>query len=119
MGLILCTALLDLFRRTREAKVLMLGPRGGGKTTILYKLKLNKTITNVPPTLGFNVETLKPANNLIFTVWDLGTQERLKLLWPKHYFRGCDGLIYVVDSSNLDGISPAREELAWILSETE
>lgn len=37
-----------------KAKVLMLGLDGAGKTTILYKLKINETVSSVP-TIGFNV----------------------------------------------------------------
>ena len=37
-----------------KAKVLMLGLDAAGKTTILYKLKLNETVHSVP-TIGFNV----------------------------------------------------------------
>jgi hypothetical protein len=34
-----------------------------GKTTILYKLKLNETVSTIP-TLGFNVETVTPVLQL-------------------------------------------------------
>ena len=52
-------------------KVLMLGLDGAGKTTVLYKLKLNETINTIP-TLGFNVETVQLARGVSFTVWDVG-----------------------------------------------
>ena len=51
----------------------MLGLDAAGKTTILYKLKLNETVSTIP-TIGFNVETVKPCNGLEFTVWDVGGQ---------------------------------------------
>ena len=35
-------------------KALMLGEDGVGKTAIMYKAKLNETITTIP-TIGFNV----------------------------------------------------------------
>ena len=107
---------LDSFHTTRDAKILMLGLDGAGKTTVLYKLKLNETVMTVP-TVGFNVETVKPTRNLSFTVWDVGGQEVLRPLW-RHYFHGCDGLIYIVDSTDIERISSAREELEWILSES-
>ena len=80
-----------------KAKVLMLGLDGAGKTTILYKLKINQTVSSVP-TIGFNVEELK-YKNLNFTVWDIGGQTRLKALWH-HYYSGGNALIYVLDSSD-------------------
>ena len=58
---------------TREARILMVGLDAAGKTTILYKLKLNETVTTIP-TIGFNVETVSPNKNITFTVWDVGGQ---------------------------------------------
>ena len=43
-----------------EKKIAMLGLDAAGKTTILYRLKLNETITTIP-TIGFNVEQLSPC----------------------------------------------------------
>lgn len=106
---------LDSFYSTHDAKILMLGLDGAGKTTVLYKLKLNEAVSTVP-TIGFNVETVKPTKGVSFTVWDVGGQEMLRPLW-RHYFQGCSGLIYIVDSSDTDRISLAKEELQWILSE--
>lgn len=60
-----------------------------GKTTILYRFKLNETV-NTLPTIGFNVETLTPMKGLTLTVWDMGGQERMRPLW-KMYLRGTDG----------------------------
>jgi small GTP-binding protein len=59
-----------------------------GKTTILYKLKLNETVSTIP-TLGFNVETVTPVKGLEFTVWDVGGQEKLRSLWNYYYQDSC------------------------------
>jgi len=64
--------------------------RVAGKTTILYRFKLNETINTVP-TIGFNVETLTPTKGLELTVWDMGGQERMRPLW-RMYLRGTDGM---------------------------
>lgn len=40
----------------REMRILMLGLDAAGKTTILYKMKLNEVVNTIP-TIGFNVET--------------------------------------------------------------
>ena len=37
-----------------RAKIAMLGLDAAGKTTIMYKLKLNELVTTIP-TVGFNV----------------------------------------------------------------
>ena len=87
-------------------KMLMLGLDAAGKTTILYKLKLNETVQTIP-TIGFNVEQLS-YKNLEFNCWDVGGQDRLRALW-QHYFDNTQGLIFVVDSADRDRITEAAE----------
>ena len=101
----------------RHAKILMLGLDAAGKTTVLYKLKLNETVSTIP-TIGFNVETVQPVKNVSFTVWDVGGQDKIRPLW-RHYFIGCEGLIYVVDSSDNSRFAEAQNELEWILDSDE
>lgn len=48
----------------------MIGLDAAGKTTILYKLKLNEVVMGTP-TIGFNVETFA-YKNLKLNVFDLG-----------------------------------------------
>lgn len=60
-----------------------------GKTTILYKIKLNETVATIP-TIGFNVETVSPSKGVSFTVWDVGGQDRIRPLW-RHYFQNTEG----------------------------
>jgi len=66
-------------------RLLMLGLDAAGKTTILYKLKLNQDVTTIP-TVGFNVETVT-YKNVKFNVWDVGGQDKIRPLW-RHYFSG-------------------------------
>jgi ADP-ribosylation factor protein 1 len=98
-----------------DARILLLGLDGAGKTTILYKVKLNENIVTIP-TIGFNVETVSPCKGINFTVWDVGGQEKIRQLW-KYYYQNTQGLIFVVDSSDRDRISEAAEELHGILKE--
>lgn len=100
-----------------EARILMVGLDAAGKTTILYKLKLNETVSTIP-TIGFNVETVSPCKGLTFTVWDVGGQEKIRPLW-RPYFQNTQGLIYVVDSSDLERINEARRELFAVLDSPE
>ena len=60
-----------------------------GKTTVLYKLKLNETVCTIP-TIGFIVETVTPVKGLAFTVWDVGGQDKIRPLW-RHYYQNADG----------------------------
>jgi len=94
----------------------MLGLDAAGKTTILYKLKLNQGVTTIP-TVGFNVETVT-YKNVKFNVWDVGGQDKIRPLW-RHYFSGTQGLIFVIDSSDRDRIEEARLELHRIINDRE
>lgn len=115
MGGALSKALGKLFG-SREMKILMLGLDNAGKTTILYKLKLNKIKTSAP-TVGFNVETVS-YKNVKFNMWDVGGQERLRPLW-RHYFPATTALIFVIDSNDHERMNEAKEELYSIISEKE
>lgn len=57
---------------------------------------------------GFNVEKVQ-YKNVIFTVWDVGGQEKLRPLW-RHYFNNTDALIYVVDCCDRERVSKAASE---------
>lgn len=95
-----------------ESKILLLGLDGAGKTSLLYKLRLDKDITTVP-TIGFNVERIK-NKNMTITVWDMGGQDKLRNLW-KHYLSGADGLVFMIDSCDHERIHLANEELYKIV----
>ena len=57
MGNYILGAFMRNFRSSTPVRLLMLGLDAAGKTTILYKMKLNETVNTIP-TIGFNVETL-------------------------------------------------------------
>ena len=85
-------------------------------TAILYKLKLDSDVTTIP-TVGFNVETVTYKNTK-FNVWDVGGQDKIRPLW-RHYFSGTQGLIFVIDSSDVDRIEEAGKELETIIQNRE
>jgi len=99
--------------RNDPARILLLGLDSVGKTTILYKMHLNQHLPTLP-TIGFNVETLEPIEGLRLHVWDIGGQDKLRGIW-KFYIKNCEGLFYVVDSSDRERIELARNELYSLL----
>ncbi len=101
---------------TKEMRILMVGLDAAGKTTILYKMKLGEVVNTIP-TIGFNVETVE-YKNISFNVWDVGGQDKIRLLW-RHYYQNTQGLIFVVDSNDRDRIEENREELHKMLAEEE
>ncbi|WZY74415.1 hypothetical protein YC2023_006655 [Brassica napus] len=106
--------LFDTFFGNQEMRVVMLGLDAAGKTTILYKLHIGEVMSTVP-TIGFNVEKVE-YKNVMFTVWDVGGQEKLRPLW-RHYFNNTDGLIYVVDSLDRERIGKAKQEFQEIIKD--
>merc|ERR1712194_47875 len=113
MGVLL-SKVMDRLGGMKDARLLMLGLDAAGKTTVLYKLKHNETVTTIP-TVGFNVEELD-YKKLRMTVWDVGGQDRIRKLW-RHYYQGVQGLVFVVDSSDQDRIQDAHDELHRILDD--
>jgi ADP-ribosylation factor-like protein 4 len=93
--------------------VVLLGLDMSGKTTILYRLKLNEFI-NAVPTIGFNTEKIRShsgkSKGARFKFWDAGGSEKLRPLW-KSYSRATDAIVYVVDSSDTERFDEAKTEL--------
>ncbi|GAQ78284.1 ADP-ribosylation factor [Klebsormidium nitens] len=115
MGILFTKLFANLFG-DREARILVLGLDNAGKTTILYRLQVGEVVSTIP-TIGFNVETVA-YKNIKFQVWDLGGQTSIRPYW-RCYFPNTQAVIYVVDSSDTDRMSIAKEEFHAILQEEE
>ncbi|KAJ6651563.1 hypothetical protein lerEdw1_020839 [Lerista edwardsae] len=115
MGL-LCSRLRQAFQSFSgiQARILLLGLSGAGKTTVLYRLKLNEPPRTIP-TVGFNVETIQPVNNITFTMWDVGGGDKMKAMW-RHYYADTDGVVFVVDSVDCSLFEEARFNLQAVMS---
>lgn len=98
-----------------QRRVLMVGPSGGGKTVILYQLKLGEPVTTIPTT-GFNVETLTPTLGVVFTVCEVGSYWNNRGAPWRHDVQGTDAVICVVDSSDVEQVEEARSTL-WRMYE--
>eukprot|EP00002_Diphylleia_rotans_P026727 TRINITY_DN5348_c0_g1_i6.p1 TRINITY_DN5348_c0_g1~~TRINITY_DN5348_c0_g1_i6.p1 ORF type:complete len:180 (+),score=25.79 TRINITY_DN5348_c0_g1_i6:70-609(+) len=93
-------------------RCLMIGLDAGGKTSLLYKLKLHEDVRTIP-TVGFNVETVD-FMKASFTIWDVGVRDKGRPLW-RHYFQGMDILIFVIDSNDQERMEEASRELSWVV----
>jgi ADP-ribosylation factor 1/2 len=116
MGQSLVSWFKESFLKGKEARILMVGLDAAGKTTILYKLKLDENVTTIP-TIGFNVETVQ-YKKITFTMWDVGGQDRIRQLW-KHYYANTNAVIFVVDSNDKDRIGEACDELTKMMSDDQ
>lgn len=61
------------------------------------------------PTVGSNTEVFT-FRNLTFHLWDVGGQQQLRATWSQ-YLASTDAVIFVLDSTDRERISTAREEL--------
>jgi len=100
----------------KEIRILILGLDNAGKTTLLWRLKIGEVVTTTP-TIGFNIESVT-YKNLNFTVWDLGGQTSIRPYW-RCYYADTAAVIFVIDSTDIDRIGTASEELAAMLHEDE
>uniref|UniRef100_A0A7S3G226 ADP-ribosylation factor n=1 Tax=Palpitomonas bilix TaxID=652834 RepID=A0A7S3G226_9EUKA len=117
MGGTLAKYFRKLVGTRREVHMMMVGLDAAGKTTILYKLKLNEKITTLP-TIGFNVEKVV-HNNLAFTIWDVGGDQKVRPVWYQYHAThgNNDGIMFVVDSADRERVGIAKKELHDMLKE--
>lgn len=110
--------LLKILKKTKEKekemRLLILGLDNAGKTTILKKFN-GEDISQISPTLGFNIKTLY-YSSFKLNVWDVGGQTTIRSYW-RNYFEQTDGLIWVVDSSDLVRLEDCKKELHNLLKQ--
>eukprot|EP00656_Telonema_subtile_P037961 TRINITY_DN4243_c0_g1_i2.p1 TRINITY_DN4243_c0_g1~~TRINITY_DN4243_c0_g1_i2.p1 ORF type:complete len:167 (-),score=38.25 TRINITY_DN4243_c0_g1_i2:277-777(-) len=97
-------AVLLVFRR-------LVAHHCSGKTTLMYQWVVHKAVAT-SPTVGFEYSTVR-HNDYMFTVWDLGGEDKIRSLW-RHHYSGIDAVVFVVDSSDVERIEEARNEL-WLM----
>jgi len=99
-----------LFSR-RRCHVVILGLDAAGKSTVLYQLRFGQYVSTTP-TIGFNYESLrlKAVSGVTFDVWDVGGQDKVRPLW-RSYARTTDGIVFVLDSGDLERLEEAKLEL--------
>lgn len=101
-----------------EANILVVGLDNSGKTTILNQLKTEEyRSTDIVPTIGFNVEKFT-AKSLSITAFDMSGQGRYRTLWEQ-YYRDCNGIIFVIDSSDKIRMVVAKDELESVTKHSE
>ncbi|CAF2525679.1 unnamed protein product [Rotaria sp. Silwood2] len=99
-----------------EYRVLIMSLDVSGKTTILYKLKLNETVQRIP-TIGFNVEIVM-FNHTSLTICNVGGHDKIHPLM-RHYFQNTHAVILVLESTDRDRLPQATEALWRVLSTVE
>ncbi|KAM1357169.1 hypothetical protein ACFX13_031919 [Malus domestica] len=112
MGLL--SIIRKIKRKEKEIRILMVGLDNSGKTTIVLRINGEDTSV-VSPTLGFNIKTII-YQKYTLNIWDVGGQKTIRSYW-RNYFEQTDGLVWVVDSSDLRRLEDCKAELDNLLKE--
>jgi len=110
MGLL--TIIKKVRRKEREMRLLILGLDNAGKTSVMQKFN-GESISGIEPTLGFNIKTLE-HKGFTLNFWDVGGQKTIRAYW-RNYFEETEGLIWVVDSSDIRRLQDCHDELHSLL----
>lgn len=104
-----------------ELRFLIVGLDNAGKTTTLEQLKRiypskspKVPLERITPTIGLNLCITDFDRSTSGIFWDLGGQLMLRDIWEKHY-NECDGLIFILDSTDQDRFDEAKQTLDKIL----
>lgn len=94
--------------------LVLVGLDNAGKTTLQQKLKTGKFIQFAPT---------NKAKDEVFTIgstsiraWDLGGHAAVRHAW-RRYSKSADGLIFMVDASDLERLEEAKNELHALLND--
>lgn len=101
---------------TQNLEVVLVGLENAGKTTFVNVMAMGNSVETVP-TIGLNVKIVKKGN-VKMKCWDIGGQEQYRGEWGR-YTRGCDVIIFVVDSFATEKIATARRELHRLLEDRQ
>eukprot|EP00163_Fabomonas_tropica_P033044 TRINITY_DN852_c0_g1_i1.p1 TRINITY_DN852_c0_g1~~TRINITY_DN852_c0_g1_i1.p1 ORF type:complete len:179 (+),score=34.16 TRINITY_DN852_c0_g1_i1:243-779(+) len=107
--------LLSVFY-TRKLDLVLVGLENSGKTTLLNALASGYDVDTVP-TVGMNVKSIKKGR-VKMKIWDLGGQSQYRSEWSR-YIKGCDCMLFLVDSFDIKRIPEAKKELHTLLENPE
>ncbi|CAF3591311.1 unnamed protein product [Rotaria sordida] len=102
----------------RMFKVVFCGDAAVGKTTLIVRLCKGTFISNINSTLGVdyhNKQIEVDGKRIAMQLWDTAGQERFRSI-ARSYFRRCDGVILVYDSTYERSFLNVRE---WINTITD
>ncbi|XP_013881247.1 ADP-ribosylation factor-like protein 13B, partial [Austrofundulus limnaeus] len=102
------------FRRKFQRKVtlVMVGLDNAGKTATVRGIQ-GENPQDVAPTVGFSKVDLKQGKFEV-TIFDLGGGKRIRGIW-KNYYSESHGVVFVVDSSDVQRIQETRETMTEVL----
>eukprot|EP00658_Telonema_sp_P-2_P054640 TRINITY_DN43471_c0_g2_i1.p1 TRINITY_DN43471_c0_g2~~TRINITY_DN43471_c0_g2_i1.p1 ORF type:complete len:175 (-),score=35.62 TRINITY_DN43471_c0_g2_i1:308-832(-) len=107
---------MGIFSSKTKCKIVVVGLDNAGKTTILRQLNEEHkgNISEVTPTVGFSTEKFEHGD-CAFEAFDMSGQSRYRSLW-EHYYEEAQGIIFVVDSTDLFRMKVVSDELGLLLA---
>uniref|UniRef100_A0A3P9JBJ5 ADP-ribosylation factor-like 13b n=1 Tax=Oryzias latipes TaxID=8090 RepID=A0A3P9JBJ5_ORYLA len=96
----------------RKVTLVMVGLDNAGKTATVRGIQ-GENPRDVAPTVGFSKVDLKQGKFEV-TIFDLGGGKRIRSIW-KNYYSESHGVVFVVDSSDVQRIQETREAMAEVL----
>ncbi|XP_077102927.1 ADP-ribosylation factor-like protein 13B isoform X1 [Siphateles boraxobius] len=105
--------LMSLRRKCRrKVTLVMVGLDNAGKTATVRGIQ-GESPLDVAPTVGFSKVDLKQGKFEV-TIFDLGGGKRIRGIW-KNYYSESYGVVFVVDSSDVQRIQETRDTMAEVL----
>ena len=101
---------------SKKLEVVLVGLENSGKTTLLQVLSDGVPVETAP-TIGLNVRMVK-RGGVQMKCWDLGGQSQYRSEWGR-YTRGCDAIVFVVDTHAFHLLPDAKAELHRLLEDKE
>ncbi|KPI37448.1 ADP-ribosylation factor-like protein 1 [Cyphellophora attinorum] len=121
-----------LFFGKKDIRILILGLDNAGKTTLLYRLKASRALSGYTWEQSSDLARTdwrsghdntynwiqRRYGKLNFDVWDLGGQTSIRPYW-RSYYANTAAVIFVVDSTDIERLEIAADELKNMLNEEE
>ncbi|KAK3233856.1 hypothetical protein CYMTET_55873 [Cymbomonas tetramitiformis] len=101
---------------SKEARFLVVGLKGAGKSTLMKQLNLGEVV-KFTPSPGFSYETVK-YNNLSLFCWDLGSNGEAQSV-ERMFYQNTSGVIFVCDANDEGSLDKVRDGLNRLLQEHE
>ncbi|XP_036837973.1 ADP-ribosylation factor-like protein 13B isoform X4 [Oncorhynchus mykiss] len=96
----------------RKITLVMVGLDNAGKTATVRGIQ-GESPEDVAPTVGFSKVDLKQGKFEV-TIFDLGGGKKIRGIW-KNYYSESYGVVFVVDSSDVQRIQETRDTMAEVL----